>query len=107
MLGVSKRIGLWIRSMFDHMRTALGRIADWIGPIFARITIKSWALVAALLVACIAGFSYYQARLTRDDLGVLLNSKLDELGKKMDILDAKLAKAGSPSSSASAKPQSR
>jgi hypothetical protein len=72
-------------------------------PIYARITIERWAVIAALLVAVIAGFSYYQARVTRD----LLSAKLDELGKKVDLLDSKAAKPGSPSSSALGKSQSR
>jgi hypothetical protein len=104
MRAISKRIGLWIRSMLESLRTASERIAGWIGSISARITIGRWAVVAALLAAGIAGFSYYQASVTRD----LLSAKLDdELGKKVEALESKLARPGPPSSSALAKPQSR
>jgi hypothetical protein len=103
MRAILKRIGLWIRSMFERLRTASETIAGWIGSISARITIERWAVLAALLAASIAGFSYYQASVTRD----LLSAKLDELGKKVEVLESKLARPGPPSSSALAKPQSR
>jgi hypothetical protein len=99
MRAILKRVGLWIRSMFERLRTASESIANWIGPIFARITIGRWTVIGALLVAGFAVSSYYQARLTR--------WKLDELGKKVDALESKLARPGPPSSSALAKPQSR
>jgi hypothetical protein len=85
--------------MSDRMQPAFEKIVERIEPLYARMTIERWAVIAALFTAVIAGFSYYQARVTRDSL----SAKLEELGKKVDGLDPRHARQAPPS----ARPQGR
>jgi hypothetical protein len=101
MRAVIERVGLWRRSMSDRMQPAFEKVVERIEPLYARTAIDRWAVIAALLTVVIAGFSYYQARVTRD----LLNVKLDELSKKVDGLDPRHARQAPPASPA--RPQGR
>src|SRR5262245_54493537 len=84
---------------------ALKRIKGWIRQLAFGIQKNALAVFAVLLAAGAMEFNYYQERLTRDYIQVLLidaarmssdmdalDAKLSQLNTKIDALDAKLDK---------------
>jgi hypothetical protein len=80
---------------------------------------STWVVFAIVLVGNIIAFNYYQARITRYYLSVLLlnivtmnddidtlQAKIDQLNKKTDDIRAKLDKPVLPSSSVLTSPSS-
>jgi hypothetical protein len=113
---VRERIHVWINAagdapVFFFMR--LRRLA-------AGITKSTWIAFAIVAAGNIIAFNYYQERITRYYLGILLmnivslnedidslQAKINQLNKKIDDIDAKVEKpAQSSPSAASAAPSS-
>ena len=117
-----ERILLWIKAAGGAPDSFSVRLRHMV----AGIRKSSWVAFAIMLAANIIAFSYYQERITRYYLSVLLanlvringdmdalEAKINQLNQKTDDLSAKLGKPSSSSgistspSSNSAKPRSR
>jgi hypothetical protein len=105
-----------------YWRGAAGRVLKPIKLQFRQLALgikkHAWVIFAVLLTAGVMEFNYYQARLTRDYVRVLLlnaaringdidalDAKLSQLNTKIDALSAKLDKPPVPSSAVSTKPR--